>query len=261
MGSIRNYGIYNLIDNCNYSKTQIQDQLVISKVGRILNKNYIIIIAMNKINILLTEANGNLSGKKEMIVKAIKIAEEYVFPKLKIDWDIDVLVTNRLHDILIPEDGVGGLTITADFIEFAVNQEKATEDLISEMLVHELCHAARWGKNNERMTSLFDGIISEGIATYFEAEFIKNRNERTIFIQTILDRSDEENEKILDQLRDRLDSNEYDYNAIFFTGNNKLPRWSGYSLGFYLVKKYLEKTGKTIEEAFADKYVDFKISL
>lgn len=216
---------------------------------------------MNKINILLTEANGSLSDKKEMIVKAVEVAEEYVFPKLKIDWDIDVLVTNRLYDILIPEDGVGGLTITADFIEFAINQEKATEYLISEMLVHELCHAARWGKNNERMTSLFDGIISEGIATYFEAEFIKNRNERTIFIKTILGRSDEENEKILDQLRDRLDSNEYDYNAIFFTDNNKLPRWSGYSLGFYLVKKYLEKTGKTIEEAFADNYVDFKISL
>jgi hypothetical protein len=216
---------------------------------------------MNKINILLTGANGNLSNKKEMIEKAVKVAEEYVFPKLKIDWDIDVLVTNRLHDIIIPEDGVGGLTITADFIEFAINQEKATEYLISEMLVHELCHAARWGKNNERITSLFDGIISEGIATYFEAKFIKNRNERTIFIKTILDRSDEENEKILDQVRDRLDSNEYDYNAIFFTGNNKLPRWSGYSLGFYLVKKYLEKTGKTIEEAFADKYVDFKAIL
>lgn len=216
---------------------------------------------MNKINILLTGANGNLSDKKEMMEKTVKVAEEYVFPKLKIDWDIDVLVTNRLHDIIIPEDGVGGLTITADFIEFAINQEKATENLISEMLVHELCHAARWGKNNELISSLLDGIISEGIATYFEAEFIKNRNERTVFIQTILGRSDEENEKILDQLRDRLDSNEYDYNAIFFTGNNKLPRWSGYSLGFYLVKKYLEKTGKTIEEAFADKYADFKISL
>lgn len=216
---------------------------------------------MNKINILLTGANGNLSNKKEMIEKAVKVAEEYVFPKLKIDWDIDVLVTNRLYDLLIPEDGVGGLTITADFIEFAVNQEKATEYLISEMLIHELCHAARWGKNNERITSLFDGIISEGIATYFEAKFIKNRNERTVFIQTILERPDEENEKILDQLRDRLDSNEYDYYEIFFTGNNKLPRWSGYSLGFYLVKKYLEKTGKTIEEAFADNYVDFKISL
>lgn len=216
---------------------------------------------MNKINILLTGANGNLSDKKEMIEKAVKVAEEYAFQKLKIDWDIDVLITNRLYDALIPEDGVGGYTRTYDFIEFAINQEKATENLISEMLVHELCHAARRGKNDELINSLLDGIISEGIATYFEAEFIKNRNERTIFIKTILGRSDEENEKILDQLRDRLDSNEYDYNAIFFTGNNKLPRWSGYSLGFYLVKKYLEKTGKTIEEAFADNYVDFKAIL
>lgn len=220
-----------------------------------------IIITMNKINILLTEANGNLSDKKEMIEKAVEVAEEYVFPKLKIDWDIDVLVTNRLHDIIIPEDGVGGLTITADFIEFAINQEKATENLISEMLVHELCHAARWGKNNELISSLLDSIISEGIATYFEAEFIKNRNERTVFIQTILERSNEENEKILDQIRDSLNSNKYNYGEIFFTGNNKLPRWSGYSLGFYLVKKYLEKTGKTIEEAFADNYVDFKAIL
>lgn len=218
-------------------------------------------MAMNKINILLTGANGNLSNKKEMIEKAVKVAEEYVFPKLKIDWDIDVLVTNRLHDIIIPEDGVGGLTITADFIEFAINQEKATENLISEMLVHELCHAARWGKNNELISSLLDSIISEGIATYFEAEFIKNRNERTVFIQTILERPDEENEKILDQIRDSLNSNKYNYGEIFFTGNNMLPRWSGYSLGFYLVKKYLEKTGKTIEEAFADKYVDFKTIL
>lgn len=218
-------------------------------------------MAMNKINILLTGANGNLSNKKEMIEKAVKVAEEYVFPKLKIDWDIDVLVTNRLHDIIIPEDGVGGLTITADFIEFAINQEKATENLISEMLVHELCHAARWGKNNELISSLLDSIISEGIATYFEAEFIKNRNERTVFIQTILERPDEENEKILDQIRDSLNSNKYNYGEIFFTGNNMLPRWSGYSLGFYLVKKYLEKTGKTIEEAFADNYVDFKAIL
>ena len=204
---------------------------------------------MNKINMLLTEANGNLSDQKEVIWKAIKVAEEYVFPKLKIDWDIDVLVTNRLDDILIPEDGVGGRARTFDFIEFAINQEKATENLISEILVHELCHAARWGKNNEWMNSLFDGIISEGIATYFEAEFIKNRNERTVFIQTILERSNEENEKILDQIRDNLNC------------NNKLPRWSGYSLGFYLVKKYLEKTGKTIEEAFADNYVYFKAIL
>ena len=80
---------------------------------------------------------------------------------------------------------------------------------------------------------------------------------KTVFIKTILERSDEENEKILEKLRSQLDSNYYDYDTIFFNGSNELPRWSGYSLGYYLVRKYLKKTGKKIEDAFADKYADF----
>ena len=208
---------------------------------------------------LITHANGNLDSKVETIEKAVKEAKQYAFSKLKIDWGIDLLVTNRLYDIIIPEDGVGGRTRTSDFIEFAIDEEKATENLISEMVAHELCHAARWGKNYEWINSLFDGVVSEGIATYLEAEFIKDRTEKTVFIKTILERSDEENEKILDKLRSQLDLNYYDYNTIFFNGSNELPRWSGYSLGYYLVKKYLKKTGKKIEDAFADKYADFKV--
>lgn len=213
---------------------------------------------MNKINVLITRANGNLDSKVEAIKKAVKEAEQYVYPKLKVDWDIDLLVTNRLYDIIIPDDGVGGRTQTSDFIEFAIDEEKATENLISEMVAHELCHAARWGKNDEWINSLLDGVISEGIATYLEAEFVKDRNEKTVFIKTILERSDKENEKILEKLRSQLDSNYYDYDTNFFGGSNDLPRWSGYSLGYYLVRKYLKKTGKKIEDAFADKYADFK---
>ena len=213
---------------------------------------------MNKINVLITRANGNLDSKVEAIKKAVKEAEQYVYPKLKVDWDIDLLVTNRLYDIIIPDDGVGGRTQTSDFIEFAIDEEKATENLISEMVAHELCHAGRWGKNDEWANSLFDGVVSEGIATYLEAEFIKDRTEKTVFIKTILERSDEENEKILEKLRSQLDLNYYDYDTIFFNGINELPRWAGYSLGYYLVKKYLKKTGKKIEDAFADKHADFR---
>lgn len=216
---------------------------------------------MSKVNILLTEANGNLSDKKAIITSAIKTAEDFVFPKLKINWDIDILVTNRLYDIIIPEDSVGGRTRTSDFIEFAINEEKADENLISEMAVHELCHAARWGKNDEWIQSLFDGVINEGLATYLEAEFVKDRKEKTVFITTILKRTDEENEKILRNLRDQLDSNCYDYETVFYNGNDNLPRWSGYSLGYYLVKKYLERANKTIDTAFANNYVQFKVIL
>jgi len=215
---------------------------------------------MNRINILLTEANGNLLDKKEMIKTAVKTAEKYVFPKLKIDWDIDVLVTNRIPMIIL-ENGAGGFTFSADFIRINIDDEKATESLISENVVHELCHAARWGKNDEWIKSLFDGLIFEGLACVLEDEFASNNSEKTLFIKTILERSDEENEKILAVVRDKLDSNEYNYDEIFFNGNNKLPRWAGYSLGYYLVKKYLEKTNKRIEDAFDDKYADFKIVL
>jgi len=200
---------------------------------------------MNKINILLTEANGNLLDKKEMIKTAVKTAEKYVFPKLKIDWDIDVLVTNRIP-MIIPENGAGGFTFSADFIR---------------IIIDELCHAARWGKNDEWIKSLFDGLLFEGLACVLEDEFANNNPEKTLFMKTILERSDEENEKILAVVRDKLDSNEYNYDEIFFNGNDKLPRWSGYSLGYYLVKKYLEKTNKRIEDIFADKYADFKIVL
>lgn len=71
---------------------------------------------MGKINILLTEANGNLAKSKEMIVDAVKEAECFAFPLLKVDWDIDLLVTNRLNEYVIPVDGVGRRARAYDFI-------------------------------------------------------------------------------------------------------------------------------------------------
>lgn len=216
---------------------------------------------MNKINLFITEANENLSDKKELILNAVKKAEGYVFPKLKIDWDIDVVITNRVYEFVIPEDGVGGRTYASDFILISINEDKITENILAETLVHELCHAARWGKNDEWMNTLFDGMISEGIATYFESEFVKDKSEKQLFLKTVVERSDEENEKIYEELESQLKNERYDYQTIFFNGNDKLPRWSGYSLGYLTVKKYLEKSGKTIEEAFADKYADIEAAL
>ena len=207
---------------------------------------------MSKINVLLANANGSLDESKEAILAAVKEVESFAFPRLKIDWDIDVVVARNAYSLIIPEDGVGGYTYASNFIVSALDLKSMSIPRFKEMLVHELCHAARWGKNDEWMNTLFDGMISEGVATYFGTEFSKNNSEKQFFTKTILERSDEENERILNELRGNLDDKNYDYTTIFFTGNDKLPRWSGYSLGYYLVKKYLEKTHKTIEEAFAD---------
>ena len=152
---------------------------------------------MNKINVLLANSNGNLRNTEQMIKEAVKEAELYAFSRLNINWDIDLMITNHMPFVLIPEDGIGGRTYWSDLITICVDEEKLTKSKMTEMLVHELCHAARWGKNNEWMNTLFDGLINEGIATYFEADFAKNLEEKTVFIKTILERSDEENKKLL----------------------------------------------------------------
>ena len=63
---------------------------------------------------------------------------------------------------------------------------------------------------------------------------------------------------ILAELWEQLDTEDYDYGKIFFNGGDELPRWAGYSLGYYLVGKYLEKNGKKIGDAFTDEYMEFR---
>ena len=182
---------------------------------------------MSKINVLLANSAGEFNETQSDIINAIKEVERYVFSKLKIDWDIDLVVNNRMDFLVIPEDGVGGYTYASDFVVIFLDLKTMTISHLKEMLVHELCHAARWGKNDEWMNTLFDGMISEGIATYFGTEFAKNNSEKQFFTRAMLERSDEENERILNELRGNLDDKNYDYQTIFFTGNDKLPRWSG----------------------------------
>ena len=80
-------------------------------------------------------------------------------------------------------------------------------------------------------------------------------------MDVVTKRTDSENKKILKTLKEQLENTNYDYDK-FFTGNGKdLPYWAGYSLGYYLVKKYLKKTSKKIEDAFADKYSDIESAL
>ena len=63
------------------------------------------------------------------------------------------------------------------------------------------------------------------------------------------------------QLKDEFNSGQYDHQKVLFTGDDTLPRWAGYRLGYYFVKKYLETTGSTINEATLASYGDFEKAL
>ena len=76
---------------------------------------------MSKINILLANSGGEFNETKVEIINAISEVEEYTYAKLKIDWDIDLVVNNRMDFLVIPEDGVGGQTYASDFIVYALD--------------------------------------------------------------------------------------------------------------------------------------------
>ena len=128
-----------------------------------------------------------------------------------------------------------------------------------ETICHELSHSLRWEKVPEYAETLFDGMILEGLAVVLEeaAMAATQRPTTQYFLNSMQKTSIEEINSMIATLKDTFDSMDYDYTRIFFTGDNTLPRWAGYRLGYYFVKQYLEKTNRTIVQATEDQYQTF----
>ena len=194
---------------------------------------------MSKINLLLTDANDNLAEVKGMILRAVARIEEETLKDLAITQGINVLVTNRAPKMVIKEDGVGGFTYSSDFIFLAIAEKVAKEEFIFEMLSHELCHAKRLSVKPEYPKTLLESIINEGLATFYEAQITSHRQEKQFFIRSVSQRTQAENLKILKYCSNYLNETKYDDSVFFFSGNDHIPRWAGYSLGLEIVKEFL----------------------
>ena len=215
------------------------------------------------INPHIINSSSVLDSFVSNIESAVEMAENYVVSKLNILEPIDIVFHEYgIFSSVILEDGIGGRTETSSLVRVSLDTDKESldKDIIFETICHELCHVARWQKNSEYSTTLLDTLIFEGLATVFEeTALIDNHiSEKQYFLSEIINRNTEEDEKILALLKKDLDNGDYDYYKIFFDGDDALPKWSGYSLGYYLVKKYLSNTNQKIEEVFDKKYSEIK---
>lgn len=199
------------------------------------------------------KASGELSDEKK-ILNEVERAEKYAAKQMGLKHKMDLVLTTRMPGLLIREDGVGGRTYASDLIIMDVEDFKT--GVLAEMMVHELCHAIHWQENSEYIQRLFDDIILEGIAVAVEAEYASEQDNKTFFIETMTKRTEAENVEILEKLKPELSEARYDNYGIFIERED-LPRWAGYSLGYYLVQQYLEKTGKGVFEILGEQYQDF----
>ena len=108
---------------------------------------------------------------------------------------------------------------------------------------------------------MFDGMILEGLAVVLEEEAMvkTGRQDKQFFLKEMQKTPQAEIDKMIAVLKDKFEGKVYDYNKIFFTGDDILPRWAGYRLGYYFVKQYLRQTDQNIVQATLASYKDFTL--
>ncbi len=213
----------------------------------------------------IANSNGDLDRNISSINAAVRDVENFLQVHFQIRWKIDVVFSRGLYRLAIPEDGVGGRTLTSGFIELAIGENvNPPRDIIAEMLAHEAGHAVRWGVNPQRSDSFIRNAIFEGIAICIQEEFAKKAKNTTFFLETIRKRQDDcaYYLEIGRKTHEFWESTKYDDNLLFFNGGKladgkTLPRWAGYKLGYFAVKEAMRRTGKSIFELFDKDYEFF----
>ena len=137
----------------------------------------------------------------------------------------------------IPGWGLGGYTLGPREIELVFDpQFPRLDELLTERLphivAHELHHAVRWRDPGPYRT-LLEAMVSEGLADDFALELLggplppwSNAFPRR------------EGSRYLDRARPEFDSTRFDFGAWFFGLGTDLPPWTGYTLGYRLVRDY-----------------------
>lgn len=203
-----------------------------------------------KTDIQISNPAGTLDRFEESIRVAIaevlaEIEGKIVLPDVRIEINDDAKSA-------IPETGVGGYAPSADLLKIHIDPdfeglEESIDTEIKSTLAHELHHCARWASIGYGNT-LLEALVSEGLADHFDIEI--NGGAPKPWSTALAAAELEEVGKIAEK---EFGNKEYSHPAWFFGADaTHIPRWAGYSLGFVLVGKYLEETGKRASELVSE---------
>lgn len=170
--------------------------------------------------------------------------------------NIDIVVSDNPSGA-IPHIGIGGYAPNAHLIYISIDPSfKPLSTPIKELkgtLSHELHHCLRW-TNPGYGATLLEAIITEGLADYFELQITKKPPQRW---SVALDKN--ELNKWLSNAKAEFNNKQYDHNEWFY-GSKRIPKWTGYSLGYYLVGEYLKKhPGESAETLYSTPASEFLI--
>ncbi|WP_138417494.1 DUF2268 domain-containing protein [Aquibacillus sediminis] len=163
------------------------------------------------------------------------------------DVPIFIFPANKTRQLREELNGVSGLA-HADKVFLFVSDSTNSGDLQA-LITHEYNHVCRlcYLNQEERNIQLLDSIVLEGLAenavnkyvgkeyrgkwtTFYSQDFALKAWRKWIKPHTELPKS-------------------HPYHKQLLYGQDAIPKWLGYNVGYYIVESYLSNTNKTIKEA------------
>ena len=211
------------------------------------------------VNIKLQLINRSSLGElAELIENNFTQIIEKITDKIPVSDVIVSVFKDPKHTI--SEVGIGGYTPNANtlFVYLDVSHPNLNKHLVEELtatLAHELHHCLRW-RNPGYGETLFEALITEGLADHFELEITKMKPrpwDKALSAKQI--------PEILKRAALEYDNKEYSHEDWFFGNKQRdLPRWTGYTLGFHLVSEYLKNGTRKASELYDVSIEKFKKS-
>ena len=189
------------------------------------------------INLHILKATGRLNPFVEQIEKEFNESVDKISKLMPIS-DVDVVIFDY-PDGAITELGIGAETFSQYLIEININPEfDGLSDSLSKefkrFMAHESHHALR-NRTINNLENLLGALISEGLADHFDMEV--NNTSPHLWDKAL---NEEDFERFKKLAKENYFNENYNYDSWFIGSSKDIPRWTGYSLGFYLVEKYLE---------------------
>jgi len=137
-------------------------------------------------------------------------------------------------------------------IHLFIELNNYTQESLRETLIHEWNHLVFYRYHSKEKYTLLEHMIIEGLAEVFREEVIGGEPAPWAIA---LNRK--EAQKQLNLLKGELNKEDRDlYKNVFF-GNDKFKKWTGYSIGYWLIKQFREENPNySWEEILKCKLID-----
>lgn len=211
-----------------------------------------------------TNSNQEFQALEPSFLEILDETEQLASQQLGLKHKIDVIIMSSTSHKPVDKNGGVGLTYGKDLIIFFVDPSNQYLDWCSIKMtfVHELTHivnrlTAPWEENN----TLLDMMLAEGIAITAEAYA---QNELDSFAKLTEKMPHAQIQELLEKLRPHFQERDFDtYVYLGHRGDpkNSIPPWTGYIIGRYLIKSYLQLSKTDLKTLVRTPYNDIKKAL